>query len=144
MAAPTPENHHRRHEVFVFDDVTYKFCSLFATVEWETQEALSCCGLWEWRGHSGLNLTRQQFYCALVRACHIAQNTLAHRLIVLAGRRTVHMSSLARKTVELSHLTGACLVNRPDKHVIRVITVYTRDRFCKAALRSDCTLPKSS
>ena len=44
MAAPTPRNHRRRQDVFVFDDVTYQFRSVFSTLELEAQEALSCCG----------------------------------------------------------------------------------------------------
>ena len=44
MTAPTRVKHRRRQDVFVFDDVTHEFCSVFSTLELETQEALSCCG----------------------------------------------------------------------------------------------------
>ena len=44
-AAPTQENHHRRQEAFVFDDVAFGFCSAFVALELKMQEVWCCCGV---------------------------------------------------------------------------------------------------
>ena len=133
-AAPTQENHHRRQEAFVFDDVAFGFfCSAFAALEMKMQEVLFCCGVQDCGGHSGWNTTRQQFHCACLRACHIVQNTVAHRLIMLAGRRSLGPENAGIATCFL-HLFGQARY--------LVITVHKRDRFRTAALRSNFTVPK--